>query len=125
MLNYVQFSEDPVLLFIYYVFVFRLEQYPNLQYSVGQVWRFVPMADPLVSEFHSRDLDSIVSKREVEAVNEWLKVDNKAFHIMRDHKQHGSAIPGDYTWIILSLITNTRFHVKLVTANKTYIPYIY
>jgi len=47
-----------------------------------------------VSEFHSRDLDSIVSQREVAAVNDWLAAENKTFHIMRDHKQHGSAIPG-------------------------------
>ena len=122
-LNNVDFSNYMVLLLIYYYSVILLEQYPNLQHSVGQVWRFAPMADPLVFEFHSRDLDSIVSKREVEAVNEWLKVDNKIFHIMRDHKQHGSAIPGDFTRNILSLTTNTRF--KLVTVNKTYIPYIY
>ena len=69
-------------------------QYPKLQNSVGQVWRFAPMADPLVSEFHSRDLDSIVSQREVAAVNEWLADKTKTFHIMRDHRQHGSAIPG-------------------------------
>lgn len=71
-----------------------LAQYPNLHYSVGQVWRFAPMVDPLVSEFHSRDLDSIVSQREVAAVSEWVEAKNKTFHIMRDHKQHGSAMPG-------------------------------
>ena len=58
------------------------------------MWRFTPMIDPLVSEFHSRDLDSIVTAREVAAVNEWLGAKTKSFHIMRDHKQHGSAIPG-------------------------------
>ena len=73
---------------------FSVAQYPNLHNSVGQVWRFAPLVDPLVSEFHSRDLDSIVSQREVAAVNEWLEAKNKTFHIMRDHKQHGSAIPG-------------------------------
>ena len=54
------------------------------------------MADPLVSEFHSRDLDSIISQREVVAVKDWLSSENKTFHIMRDHKQHGSVIPGKY-----------------------------
>ena len=66
------------------------------------------MVDPLVSEFHSRDLDSIVSPREVAAVKEWLITENKTFHIMRDHKQHGSAIPGDFInmyYIIWSYIT--------------------
>ena len=78
---------------IYSLFHF-LDQYPALQYSVGQVWRFAPMVDPLVSEFHSRDLDSIVSHREFAAVDEWLNIKNRTFHIMRDHKQHGSSIPG-------------------------------
>jgi len=35
------------------------------------VWRFAPMADPLVSEWHSRDLDSSISAREVAAVIDW------------------------------------------------------
>lgn len=52
------------------------------------------MVDPLVSEFHSRDLDSIVSQREFSAVREWATTSNRTFHIMRDHKQHGSVIPG-------------------------------
>ncbi len=29
------------------------------------------MADPLVEEFHSRDLDSTIMKREVAAVQDW------------------------------------------------------
>ena len=72
-----------------------IDQYPTLQYSVGQIWRFAPMVDPLVSEFHSRDLDSIISHREFAAVNDWLSNTNRTFHIMRDHKQHGSVIPGN------------------------------
>ena len=74
-------------------FIF-IASYPQLNLTLGQLWRFVPIFDPLVSEFHSRDLDSIVSQREVAAVNDWLAAENKTFHIMRDHKQHGSAIPG-------------------------------
>ena len=34
----------------------------------------------------SRDLDSRVSPREVEAVREWLAT-SRTFHIMRDHPQ--------------------------------------
>merc|ERR1712223_841951 len=69
-----------------------IDVYPTLKYSVGQVWRFAPMVDPLVSEFHSRDLDSIVSHREFAAVNEWKNIANRTFHIMRDNKLHESAI---------------------------------
>ena len=92
--------------------------YPGLQYSVGQVWRFAPMVDPLVSEFHSRDLDSIISNREFAAVNDWLSNTNRTFHIMRDHKQHGSAIPGEmfckflnHSYVVLTQVS--IFYLKL------------
>lgn len=39
--------------------------------SPGTLWRFAPMADPLVEEWHSRDLDSRISRREVAAVEDW------------------------------------------------------
>ena len=35
------------------------------------IWRFAPMADPLVEEWHSRDLDSCISAREAAAVRDW------------------------------------------------------
>lgn len=55
--------------------------------SLGVVWRFAPMADDLVSEWHSRDLDSRPSARERAAVDEWLRSGRK-YHAMRDHKFH-------------------------------------
>ena len=59
------------------------------------VWRFAPVVDPLVSEFHSRDLDSVASTREVDAVKDWRTAKNKTFHIMRDYPLHGVPILGD------------------------------
>lgn len=56
--------------------------------SFGMTWRFAPMADPLVKEWHSRDLDSIISQREVAAVKEFVRF-NKTFHLMRDNPYHG------------------------------------
>ena len=50
-------------------------------------WRFLPTLDPQVSVFLSRDLDSIISTREVAAVREWLQSD-KALHSMRDNPSH-------------------------------------
>ena len=38
-----------------------------------------------------RDLDSIISERETAAVAQWLS-SKHAFHIMRDHPDHG-AVP--------------------------------
>lgn len=61
--------------------------YPNLSKMFGMLWRFAPMVDPFVDEFHSRDLDAKMLQREVDAVLEW-KNSNLTFHVMRDHPQH-------------------------------------
>ena len=55
----------------------------------GTFWRFLSAdSDDVVL---SRDVDSRISQREVDAVNEWLESD-KDFHIMRDHPYHGTQI---------------------------------
>ena len=69
------------------------EQFPGLDKKFGMVWRFAPMADPLVSEWHCRDLDSRPSQRELAAVSDW-QLSGKIFHIMRDNKYHGASIVG-------------------------------
>lgn len=51
------------------------------------------MADGTVVEFHSRDLDSRISEREVAAVKDWDRT-NKSFHVMRDNPYHVSHIMG-------------------------------
>ena len=53
----------------------------------GRMWRFLPMADPLVSEFHSRDIDSNIIPREIAAVQEWNR-SNALYHVLRDHPNH-------------------------------------
>ena len=57
-------------------------------------WRFFPTLDPQVDVFISRDLDSRPNKREIAAVEEWLRSD-KYFHVMRDHPAHGKTFLGD------------------------------
>jgi len=60
----------------------------------GMMWRFAPaFMDADVDVVIVRDTDSRLSKREVEAVNQWLASDND-FHIMRDHKNHQQYIMG-------------------------------
>eukprot|EP00095_Tigriopus_kingsejongensis_P001170 maker-scaffold415_size178368-snap-gene-0.26 protein:Tk01170 transcript:maker-scaffold415_size178368-snap-gene-0.26-mRNA-1 annotation:"hypothetical protein DAPPUDRAFT_96285" len=51
--------------------VHSIDQYPGINNMFGMLWRFAPLADPTVSEFHSRDLDSRISEREVAAVKDW------------------------------------------------------
>ena len=58
-----------------------------------EVWRFLPTLDPQVEIFMSRDLDSPIKPREVEAVEEWVKSE-KALHVMRDHPAHGVPMLG-------------------------------
>lgn len=70
-----------------------LESYPKLENSFGMHWRFAPMADPYVDEWHSRDLDATMLQRELDAVREWRST-SLGFHIMRDHPYHGTAILG-------------------------------
>ena len=69
-----------------------LEQLPLLP-RFGMLWRFSPIADPLVTEFHSRDLDSRPTGREWAAVEEWLRSD-RTYHVMRDHPNHKVAMLG-------------------------------
>ncbi|KAI9562681.1 hypothetical protein GHT06_010135 [Daphnia sinensis] len=53
--------------------------------------RFLVMLDPNVDVFISRDTDSVIWRREVDAVNEWLS-SNYTFHLMRDHRKHNHLI---------------------------------
>ena len=69
-------------------------KFGDISSHFGMIWRFAAMADPLVIEWHSRDLDSLPNPREVAAVNDWLRDSNHTFQIMRDHPLHNSKILG-------------------------------
>lgn len=56
-----------------------------------RMFRYLVMLDPNVDVFISRDVDSLIFPREVDAVRQWLP-SNYTFHLMRDHKGHGSII---------------------------------
>ncbi len=75
----------------------RLKSFPNTQviqteedagwkYSVN---RFLPLSEKGVERMISRDTDSRFSKREVDAVNEWILQDTIG-HVMKDHPYHGT-----------------------------------
>ena len=55
-------------------------------------WRFCA-ADHDCERFIVRDADSRISKREEEAVQEWIEADT-VLHIMRDHPHHGYPMLG-------------------------------
>ena len=54
-------------------------------YYYGSLWRFLAIDDADICIF--RDADSIVSEKEVGAVNQWISTD-KQWHIMHDHVDH-------------------------------------
>ena len=53
----------------------------------GKMQRFLPLVDPLVDTYMSRDIDSPIFERETTIVRQWLKSE-KTIHIIRDHPQH-------------------------------------
>jgi len=59
----------------------------------GMFWRFLAAIDPDVGIMISRDVDTQILPREVEAVNEWL-ASGKTLHIMRDHPRHEMPVMG-------------------------------
>ena len=48
----------------------------------AMTWRWLPIGDPFVDFFMSRDTDSWFIQREFDSVNVWMK-SNTLFHVMR------------------------------------------
>lgn len=53
----------------------------------GTFWRFLPAGDSTLDAVIFRDTDSRLSRREAEAVEQWLQ-SGKGLHLMRDHPEH-------------------------------------
>ena len=96
------------------------EQYPGLEKKFGMVWRFAPMADPLVAEWHCRDLDSRPTQRELAAVQDWQQ-SQKTFHIMRDNKYHGASIVGCCFGMKIEITRNFPQMKKMFEAMLDYV----
>ncbi len=63
----------------------------SLQVIPGPMWRFLALDLPRVHRVVFRDADSVISLREVHAVNEWLH-GSTHFHVMRDAVTHTELI---------------------------------
>ena len=59
----------------------------NSELKDPMVWRFLVASDKNVERYIVRDIDSRLSVREKQAVDEWIK-SGKMFHVMRDHPSH-------------------------------------
>ena len=65
----------------------KLQNMTNTNIKNKMLWRFLPIFNNNIERYIIRDIDSHISMRERNAVDEWIKSD-KLFHIMRDHPSH-------------------------------------
>lgn len=72
----------------------------------GMFWRWMPLDDPKVEVWVSRDADSRLSEREAKIVNEFIE-SGKTLHCIRDHRCHFNYIMGG-----MFGINNKLFHEK-------------
>ena len=61
---------------------FDMKHILNATYMHLMIARWLPIDDPFVDYFISRDVDALISNREKHAVDEWIK-EKTLFHIMR------------------------------------------
>ena len=104
--------------FVHLCNVTRILELRNISRPLFQMtWRFLPLLDPLVDRMLCRDLDSLVTAREVAAVNQWL--DSKStFHWMHDHPLHcASAFLGgnfiNFGTIVIKLKKRSTFSLNV------------
>ena len=68
--------------------VFKTKKYGGTE---GTFWRFLAADDPSVDLYIVRDVDTLIGKRDRQAVDEWL-ASGKSFHVIRDHWEHNTEI---------------------------------
>ena len=77
--------------FVHLCNVSRVLEMRNLSRPLfPMTWRFLPLLDPMVDKMLCRDMDSLVTAREVAATTQWLN-NTKTFHLMHDHPFHCSS----------------------------------
>ncbi|XP_037778192.1 uncharacterized protein LOC119574966 isoform X2 [Penaeus monodon] len=71
------------------------------------LWRALPMGDPNVDVFLSRDTDAQILERETAAVRQWLET-NRTFHVMRDHHNHCAYVMGGMWGMRMDIVDRKR-----------------
>lgn len=69
----------------------------NVGNKNGMIWRWIPMLDPLVDAFISRDVDQEFVQRDADAVNDWITnpaYTELVYHSMHDNPSHNIPILG-------------------------------
>jgi hypothetical protein len=88
----------------------------------GTFWRFLPASEEDVDFCAVRDLDSDVTLREKQAVDEWI-ASGKGVHIMRDHPGHHFLIPGGLWGFRQGAIPDMAERIERWMQNHRTIPY--
>ena len=98
-----------------------LEKYSNVgDYIPPKIWRFLPAGDTFVDVMGSRDLDSPLGQRELDAVNEWLS-SSKSWHAMRDHPYHAVPMlgkPSQFLYLLFHRMSS-RWYVGLSSRTES------
>lgn len=68
-----------------WVKLINMQNHPIIKNQM--VWRFLVSSSSMAERYIIRDIDSRLSMREKEAVDEWIK-SGARFHVMRDHPSH-------------------------------------
>lgn len=84
----------------------------------AMVWRFLAAGLPPTTAVCVRDADSIISFREISAVECWL-ASSKALHIMRDHENHNHPMLGGM-WGVRGSVGHPVFERVLGTCHERY-----
>lgn len=77
----------------------------SLHHIPKTMWRFLPLNDPTVSCVIFRDADSVISRREAAAVDEWLN-SGKYFHTIRDNGSQTDLVMAGMWGAICGVIPN-------------------
>jgi ATP synthase protein I len=80
------------------------------------MWRFLALDDPLAHRILFRDADSVISRREAGAVEQWI-ASGKRFHMMRDWGSHTALILAEL-WGVASSSLSTFWQNAVLVRTR-------
>lgn len=83
----------------------QIRNWDQAWHENGMFWRFTAIQEFEFDFLIFRDVDSRISDRELEALDQWIN-SGKTLHIMRDHPHHNALILGGM-WGVTSAIKRT------------------
>lgn len=87
------------------------------QDHAGLLLRYTVLQDPNVTRFLIRDADARLSRRDRQAVNEWV-TSNRYFHVVRDHPYHRTEIMGGVWGAVGGFIRPAMLSAVIASTNE-------